>query len=70
MSDMLWTDGTPVADIMEHNAELKAEVQQLRKLLRTIEAACDAPYWDTARRWRVRDLALSARRPEAVRLKP
>lgn len=59
-------DGTPVSDILEHNREMAAELARVKGVARTIQNLCDASHWTPARRWRVRDLALSIHRPQAA----
>lgn len=35
-------------------------VEELRDALRTIRNICDAPHWESKRRWKIRDIAEKA----------
>lgn len=51
------TDGTPVSDLQEELRELKVEMAEIKRRLRTIANMCNAPHWNADRRWKVRDIA-------------
>lgn len=48
-------DGTPVADMLAAYKELEADFAKYKLALTHIRNMCDAPHFDSARRWKIRD---------------
>jgi len=46
-------------DILSELPELKKEIVEYKRALRTICRMCDAPYFNSERRWKIRDLCNS-----------
>jgi hypothetical protein len=65
--DATLADGTPIADMLEELASWRKDYQRLKEDIRRIESICDAPHWESARRWKIRDIAHASRQPEQVR---
>lgn len=42
-------------DLMDELREAKERLAQWKKALREIRNLCDAPHFDSARRWKIRD---------------
>ena len=57
-------DDAEIRDLLSTIPELQAEVSQLKKVLRSITAMCNAPHWTAERRWKIE--ALASGREKAV----
>ena len=49
-------DDAETADLMAQLTEMRAEIANYKQNVRRIRNMCDAPHFDSKRRWAIRDL--------------
>jgi len=52
-------DDDELKDILSELPELKKDIVEYKRVLRTICRMCDAPHFNSERRWKIRDLCNS-----------
>lgn len=50
-------DDTPLSDLRDQIADYQKQILEFKRVLRTINYLCSAPYWTSNRRWEIEQLS-------------